>query len=201
VQARAADVLWDTDNERARDLFRRAWEAADAADAEAARLRAEEERKQSQAGGPIVLRGGPDLRSEVLRIVAKRDAKLGEQFLKTLEDAEAKAREDADADRRRSGIGGEVGKSKRLQLARRLAEDGEVERALAFAAPALDKVSLDAMFFLSTLREKNVQAADSAYAVLMARAARDPLSDANTVSGLVSSLFSTFFFHTLYNAR
>ena len=28
VQARAADVLWETDPERARELFRRAWEAA-----------------------------------------------------------------------------------------------------------------------------------------------------------------------------
>ena len=29
VQARAADVLWDSDPERARELFRRAWEAAE----------------------------------------------------------------------------------------------------------------------------------------------------------------------------
>ena len=34
VQARAADVLWDTDPERARELFRRAWEAAEIVDAE-----------------------------------------------------------------------------------------------------------------------------------------------------------------------
>ena len=33
VQARAADVLWDTDPERARELFRRAWEAAEIVDA------------------------------------------------------------------------------------------------------------------------------------------------------------------------
>ena len=42
VQARAADVLWDTDPERARELFRRAWEAAEIVDAEAAKKRAEE---------------------------------------------------------------------------------------------------------------------------------------------------------------
>src|SRR3712207_883811 len=32
VQARAADALWETDQEKARTLFRRAWDAADAAD-------------------------------------------------------------------------------------------------------------------------------------------------------------------------
>ena len=42
VQARAADVLWDTDPERARELFRRAWEAAEIVDAETAKKRAEE---------------------------------------------------------------------------------------------------------------------------------------------------------------
>src|SRR4051812_488682 len=30
VQSRAADALWDTDKERARVLFQRAWEAAEA---------------------------------------------------------------------------------------------------------------------------------------------------------------------------
>jgi hypothetical protein len=39
VQARAADVLWDTDRERARELFRRAWEAAEIVDAESAKKR------------------------------------------------------------------------------------------------------------------------------------------------------------------
>ncbi|HEX8561309.1 MAG TPA: hypothetical protein VF668_24670, partial [Pyrinomonadaceae bacterium] len=35
VLARAADALWQTDQASARDLFRKAWEAATAADAEA----------------------------------------------------------------------------------------------------------------------------------------------------------------------
>lgn len=194
VQARAADVLWETENERARDLFRRAWEAAETADADAARLRSEEMRRQREAGGPMVLRGGPDIRSEVLRLVAKRDVKLGEQMLKALDEAEKKARENASADS--EGPGGLLGASKRLQLARRLAEDGEVERAMDFAGPALDKVTADAIFFLSTLREKNSQLADAAFTSLLARAARDPLSDANTVSGLSSYVFTPFLYVT-----
>src|SRR6185369_3075 len=72
VQARAADVLWDTDPERARELFRRAWEAAETVDAETAKKRAEEMRRQQSQGEPMVVRGGPSLRSEVLRLVAKR---------------------------------------------------------------------------------------------------------------------------------
>jgi hypothetical protein len=196
VQARAADVLWDSDNERARDLFRRAWDAAETADAETARLRAEEERRQTEAGGPVVLRGGPDLRSEVLRLAAKRDAKLGEQFLKALDEAEQKARENAASDLRRKSPGDLVGASKRLQLARRLAEDGQVDRAMEFAGPALDRVSVDAIFFLSTLREKNAQVADAAFTNLLGRVAQDPMSDANTVSGMSSYVFTPFLYVT-----
>src|SRR5688572_12726854 len=57
VQARAADVLWDTDPERARELFRRAWEAAEHVDDEAARQRSEEIKRMEAGGGPVVLRG------------------------------------------------------------------------------------------------------------------------------------------------
>jgi hypothetical protein len=83
-----------------------------------------------------------------------------------------------------------------LQLARRLVEDGEVERAIEFATPALNAVNTDTIFFLSALREKNAQVADSAYTALLARAARDPNSDANTVSGLSSYLFTPFLYVT-----
>lgn len=193
VQARAADVLWDTDPERARELFRRAWEAAEIADTEAAKKRAEEIKRMESGGGPVVIRGGPDLRSEVLRLVAKRDQKLGEEFLKALDEAAEKARTEAAADQRRNDHGSRLDISQRLTLARRLLEDGEVERALAFATPALDTVNMDSIFFLSALREKNAQLADVAYATLLGRAARDPNSDANTVSGLSSYIFTPFY--------
>ena len=193
VQARAADVLWDTDPDRARELFRRAWEAAETVDAEAARKRSEEMKRMETEGGPVVVRGGPDLRSEVLRLVAKRDRKLGEEFLKALDEAAEKTRAEAAADQRRNS-GTRLGSSQRLQLARRLVEDGEVQRALEFAAPALDSVNVDSIFFLSALREKDAQSADAAYTTLLARAARDPNSDANTVSGLSSYLFTPFLY-------
>ena len=196
VQARAADVLWDTDRERARELFRRAWEAAEIVDAESAKKRSEEMKRLESSGEPVVVRGGPDIRSEVLRLVAKRDRKLGEEFLKALDEANEKQRNEAAADQRRNNPGAQLGVSQRLQLARRLVEDGEVERAIEFAAPALTAVTPDTIFFLSALREKNAQAADSAYTALMARAATDPTSDANTVSGLSSYLFTPFLYVT-----
>ncbi|HEU4510325.1 MAG TPA: hypothetical protein VFR78_18975 [Pyrinomonadaceae bacterium] len=195
VQARAADVLWETDPDRARELFRRAWEAAEIVDTESAKQRAEELKRQEDAGEPMVVRGGPSVRNEVLRLVAKRDRKLGEEFLKALDEAAAKAREEATADQRRNS-GTRMGGSQRLQLARRLLQDGEVERAMEFAAPALDSVNVDSIFFLSALREKNAEAADTAYATLLARAARDPNADANTVSGLSSYLFTPFLYVT-----
>jgi len=89
-----------------------------------------------------------------------------------------------------------VGASARLQLARRLVEDGEIQRALEFAGPALDSVNVDVIFFLSALREKNAQLADSAYTTLLARVVRDPNSDANTISGLSSYLFTPFLYVT-----
>jgi hypothetical protein len=196
VQARAADVLWDTDRERARELFRRAWEAAEIVDAESAKKRSEEMKRLETAGEPVVVRGGPDIRSEVLRLVAKRDRKLGEEFLKALDEANEKQRNEATADQRRNNPGAQLGVSQRLQLARRLVEDGEVQGAIEFAAPALTSVTPDTIFFLSALREKNAQVADSAFTTLMARAATDPGSDANTVSGLSSYLFTPFLYVT-----
>ena len=193
VQARAADVLWDSDPERARELFRRAWEAAETVDAE---RHAAEMRRMAGEDGQVVVRGGPSLRGEVLRLAAKRDRKLGEEFLKALDEAAEKERAETATDQRLNNKGTLAGASQRLQLARRLVEDGEIQRALEFAAPALNAVNPDSIFFLSALREKNAQLADPAYTTLLARAARDPNSDANTVSGLSSYLFTPFLYIT-----
>jgi len=194
VQARAADVLWDSEPDRSRELFRRAWDAASIADDEAAKARTELRKKNPDQA--VEFRGGPDLRSEVLRLAAKRDKKLGEEFLKILDEASAKEREELAADSRRKGTANALGASKRLQLARRLIQDGEVERAMQFATPALNQVSIDSIFFLSALREKNAQMADAAFGNMLAIVSRDPTSDANTVSGLSSYLLTPFLYVT-----
>ncbi|HEY6118774.1 MAG TPA: hypothetical protein VIV66_02385 [Pyrinomonadaceae bacterium] len=195
VQARAADALWDEDTQKARTLFRRAWDDAAAADAESNRNKSEELRRLRANGAPQVVRGRPDVRSEVLRLVAKRDAKLGEEFLKSLEDAREKDANDLAAELRNSSSGSPSA-AKRLQLARRLLQDGDTERALQFAAPVLDEVNQDSINFLSALREKNASAADQGFLGLLARAEQDPASDANTVSGLSSYAFTPFVYIT-----
>src|SRR5262249_20575843 len=196
VQARAADALWDEDNDKARMLFRRAWQDAGAADAESNRNQSEEIRRLQASGGPVALRGRPDVRNEVLRLVAKRDPKVGEEFLKTLEDEAEKQANDAAADLRRNSSSASPSAAKRLQLARRLLDDGDIKGALQFATPALDQVNRDSITFLSALREKNAQAANQGFLGLLALAERDPASDANTVSGLSSYAFTPFVYIT-----
>ena len=195
VGARAADAFWNTDEDKARALFRRAWDEAETADAEAARKYNEEIRRQRQDGGPFALRRPRDLRSEVLRLAAKRDAKLGEEFLKKLAAADEQAAKEA-GDPRLDPSAAPIADAKRLQTARRLLEDGDVERAMQFASPALHSVNRDSIYFLSALREKNAAAADQGFLALLARTERDPAADANIVSGLSSYAFTPFLYVT-----
>lgn len=198
VQARVADAFWLTDVEKARTLFRRAWEAAEIEDAESARRAMEEMRKQQ--GERVTIRSRrPDLRAEVLRLAAKRDRALGEEFLSKLDDANRKDSEEATRQTRENenaSVSASAAAEKRLSLARRLLEDGDVERAMEFAGPALDQINATTINFLSALREKNSQAADQGFLSLLARAERDPASDANTVSGLSSYAFTPFLYVT-----
>lgn len=199
VQAQAGDALWEIDEERARDLFRRAWEAAEVADAETAKKQTEELRRQRETSGPVVIRGRPTVRNDVLRLVAKRDAKLGEEFLKDLSETIERETAEIAAEMRRNSLNNfnaPAAAAQRLRLARQLVEDGDVERAMQFAGPVLNQVNVDTIFFLTALRTKNVQAADTAFTNLLARAAGDPASDANTVAGLSSYLFTPFLYVT-----
>ncbi len=199
VQAQAADVLWETDEARARDLFRRAWEAAEVADAEIAKQQAEDLRRQRESGGPMVMRGRREVRIDVLRLVAKRDANLAEQFLKAFSEATERETDELAAEMRSNSLNNfnaSAEAARRLRLARQLLEDGDVGRALQFAAPVLDQVNIDTIFFLSALREKNRQAADDAFMRLLGRVAQDPVTDANTIAGLSSYLFTPFLYVT-----
>lgn len=199
VLARTGDALWTTEPERARDLFRRAWEAAETGDADTARQAAEDTRRQQQSGG-VIRRGVRDMRSEVLRIISKRDRKLAEEFLAKLEEAAEREAKEAAADANRRNPGDQwsapAAQAKRLALARALLQDGDVERAIQFAGPVLDQVNKDTIGFLSELRPLNAPAADAAYSSLLARAARDTASDANTVSGLSSYAFTPLLYIT-----
>lgn len=215
VQARAADALWETETERARALFRRAWEAAGAADDENERRLEEEKKRQEKERGAFSVQLPPSLRTEVLRLAAKRDRALGEEFLTELEAAKksdataaaatTNAPSDGGGDIEQQTSGGarrgELGEAppavaKRLRLAVQLLEDGDVERAIQFADPALGAVNRPALEFLARLRPKNAKAADERYAALVARAAVDSASDPNTASLLSSYIFTPSLFVT-----
>jgi hypothetical protein len=190
VLARSADALWDVDPDGARILLRRAWEAAEKADAP-------EDSGPSNNSAPAFLiavrRGvGGDARAEVLTIAARHDGALADEFLKKLNDAAAKAAEQGTAQTRSVNDGWTTSDemSKRLSFAHWLLNDKKAEKAFEFAAPALDRVNEASINFLSRLRLLNPALADKQFMRLLARAELDPTADANIVSGLSSYAFT-----------
>lgn len=191
VLARSADALWDVDPDGARILLRRAWEAAEKADAA-------EDMRPSDSSAPVIViavrRGGDgDSRDEVLNIAVRRDRALGDEFLAKLNDAAAKAAEQETAQTSRSVNDcwtKSDERSKRLSFAHRLLNDNNAEKAFEFAAPALDSVNEASISFLSRLRLLNPALADKQFMQLLASAELDPTSDANTVSGLSTYAFT-----------
>lgn len=192
IQARAADALWDADDERARRLFRQAWEIAEKVDKDGEQ-NAEEARKRfmsSTNGEMILIPQVPNLRGEVLRLAAQHDSALGDELLARLEEAhdqEGKTSEPGtttesffDPTQPRLAI------ARRLELAKQLLEAGQVDLAKLYADPALNRVTSQGIIFLYALRQKEAEEADKRYARLLASAADDPTSDATTASLLSS---------------
>lgn len=204
VQARSADVLWDTDPESARALFRRAWESAESADQENARLTEEQRRALVNSRGTTVRRQPPSMRREVLRLAARHDRELGEEFLAKLDDARKREAEKTPAPespgtgtRRINPDDPPQDMAQRLSLARQLLEDGDIERAVQFADPALYPVNTFGMNILDMLYDRNPDLANQRYISLLARAANDPVSDANTISLLSSYAFMPYLYVTV----
>jgi histone H3/H4 len=206
VQARAGDALWETDKEKARALFRRAWEAAEAADRDTANLSDAELRRRAIAQGGAGARGLLNMRREVVILAARRDKELGEEFLAKLDEArkdEAGATSNTPQtpvqtnEQRINPDNPPPSMMQRLNLAQQLLDEGNVERALQFADPALYPINTFGMNVLNTLREKNRAAADERFMSLVARAGADPLSDANSISLLSSYAFTPFLYVTV----
>jgi hypothetical protein len=186
VQARIADALWDQDRDAARALFRRAWDVAEALEANAPIASASI--AAPRAASDRAPRPRANLRREILQLVAKRDRQLGEEFLKRMTPKDESAKT-VDASSRSSNLSSaEI--SERLRLANSFLADGNMQRALEFAEPALVQVTNGAMSFLISLYEKNSSAAEERFMRLLAVAAVDPSSDANTVSMLATFALS-----------
>lgn len=191
VFARAADALWDADPDTARILFRRAWEAAEKADWT-------DDVGPADSSAPAMLialprRGEGDSRAEVLNLAARRDRTLGDELLAKLMVAETKVTRQATDQTPRAVNDSWTtsdATSKRLSFAHRLLDENEPEKALEFAAPALEQVSEKTISFLSRLRLVKPALADKHFLSLLARAELEPSADANTVSGLSSYAFT-----------
>ncbi|HKP72377.1 MAG TPA: hypothetical protein VJT82_05535 [Pyrinomonadaceae bacterium] len=217
VQLQAADALWDTDKERARALFYRAWDSADLADRENLKLRAEQNRQQGSGGRALATNlNRPDMRGEVLRAAAKRDRALGEDFLARME--ESRKREDGELNNASSNLpassdapsanpGGTSQRrdpqatppevERRLRLAMQFLEDNDVERALQFADPVLNRVTPESVEFLVNLREKSATEGDKRFAALLISTASDPASDASDILLLSSYVLTPHMYMTI----
>lgn len=196
--ARVADQLWEADRQRARALFRAAWDATMTAEKEA-RERSRQETRQSPAktsGGFSSAPSAPNVRREVLNLATRHDRALGEEFLAKLKEQS----EQENAGRKNSGpspMGNiDVLAIQRLEVARHLLTADQTEQALQFADPVLSMISMWTVDFLCSVREKNSPAADARYAAMLANASANPEADANTASVLASYLFTPHSFIT-----
>src|SRR5262249_23945741 len=144
--------------------------------------------------GNVAVTGPRNIRGEVLRLAARHDRTLGEEFLAKLKTEKQQEASDL-ADRTRSNsFDAPEAANQRLSLASQLLAT-DVERALQFADPVIG-MTRDAIDLLSYLHEKDSAAADQRYAALLQSDAANLQSDANTVSLLSSYIFTPHTFAT-----
>src|SRR5437764_13192153 len=170
-------------------MFYLPWEAAQAADNSALENTRTQSSQLKSGAGPAYPTA-PQACREVIRLAASRDGALGEEFLTKLK-----------GEMRRQNGGAIVSVVtplgifdplifQRLDAARQLVEADQIDRAVQFADPVLSVASQYTVDFLSSVRERNAIAADNRYAAMLASAAANPQTDANTVSVLASYLFT-----------
>ncbi|HEY6072434.1 MAG TPA: hypothetical protein VIV15_03350, partial [Anaerolineales bacterium] len=192
--AHVADLLWETDADRARTLFRKAWDAAETADAEGQeRMQKEAHEQQARSGGGYSLVSPPDLRKEVLGLAVKHQTSLGEEFLAKLQEKGKQGSPKNDPiDPRQK----DPASTQRLEVAKDLLSSDK-ERALQFGNPLLNSISMQAIEFLTSLREKDAHLADERYASILSLAAANPQSDVGTVALLSSYIFSPHYYFSM----
>ena len=197
--ARIADALWDIDAEQSRTLFRKAWEAAEIATREneeklnmhdgMVAIKADEVNATTVAG----MAGVPDLRREVLRLVAPRDRALSEEFLAKLKDSQAESKADNKIENTPlppSLWDLPYAQQQQLGVAENFLRNGDTVRALQTADPLLGTVTISTIEFLTLLRARDAAAADQRYAAMLAATGNNLATDANTISLLSSYIFT-----------
>lgn len=188
IQMLAADALWKHDQQQARVIFRRAWEAATASD-----KATQEELERREGPGSEAAKGfAMDARYEVILKAAARDPQMAEAFLKDYR-KERKERETPQSPQAARTLWGSLSEAdaQRLGFAQDLLARGESTGAAQLAAPLISRgVRADIIAFIIHLREQNVAASDRLYAQLLAQARADSSADANSVLLLSSPVIS-----------
>src|SRR4029078_10958821 len=186
IQTQVANLVWNFDRSFARDLFLKAWEAAESADREAA-----EKQQSDEFSNPR------EARREVISAVWQRDHNLGEELLAKLIKHEKEDNESANSSSTAQVRKVSVDELERLNVATQLLEDGDPAEVAKFAGDVLNRAVIPSLRFLSKLREKNATAADELYVSLLSRVVSDPAADANTVSLLSSYVFNPYVYVTI----
>lgn len=187
LQAHAAHLLWKVDSVLARELFLKAWSAAEMADRKDA-----QDQSGAESKGPNYI-SPRDARREVILLALQNDRLLGEELLarmsKETKSTANNDRSDPVADQTQSS-NLSPNELDRLSVARELLEDGNSDQAEQLAGQTLYKTVIPSLRFLAELRERNQTAADKIYVSLLTQAQADPRADANVVSLLSSYVFS-----------
>lgn len=192
LQTLAADALWNFDEPRARQIFRRAWEAATAADRE------EEESALQEAGG---LSNSDETtfstaRDEVLYRVAAHDPSMAETFLREMlnERESAESAKSNQVTRRTPWRELSPASARRLALAYELLNKKEYLRAAQLVEPLLrEGASGDLMEFILRLRAAMGAGQTDPYRLylrVLESTAANPSVDANDVLLLSSYIVS-----------
>jgi len=204
AQSAAAYLLWPHDEQAARSLVRRAWEATHAPGAEG-----------RVAGFGVHEDAGEDARHTlkearvlVIEATAKHDPRLAEEFMRELErdlseqpGAPTQGGQSSAADAHRDGgRSASPADMERIRIARALALRGDFKAATGVVAPLTAKGPTRPLVdFIMGLRGGDTRAADALYLRLIEVTRSDPGADANDVLTL-STLFVSPRLHVLVGA-
>lgn len=188
AQAEAADAAWTFDEQWARAVLRRAWDATNAPGAEehVQRFGTSEDPREDALDALMTTR------RVVIKAALKHDPRLGEALMGELKPGVAERPpagaqgETPNADDSASPPRGPRTLSaagwQRLTLANQLCDEGDFRAAASVAAPVVaEGATPQLIIFLLHLRALEPGAADALYLRLLASSRSDPLADANDV--------------------
>ncbi|MDT7809838.1 MAG: hypothetical protein QOJ70_3651 [Acidobacteriota bacterium] len=203
TQAEAADALWPFDQQAARSILRRAWEAANAPGAEdhVEGFGTSEDPREDALDALTTARG------YVVKTALRHDTRMADALMREFErelvkrstDAETQAEKTPAQPDARSDDAASNGRERtlsragwqRLFIARQLVEEGDFKHAAEAVAPLVaEGPSLPLLKFILDLRARDERDADALYLRLLERTLGDASADANDVLLLSTPIIS-----------